>query len=313
MPSNPQVAHAVSPARSLEERSCPACASPSFSGPLSEENGYSLVRCNKCRMLYTRAVQTVEAKILHYDRLASERTDTTSTLSPAHYGLANQIKSVRLYDSVLKFVNRQFPRGNVNFIDVGCAGGLFLLAAQSMDGYHCGVEPRFTVRGISIDPRERNETERSVGCLVAFPDDAEAQWAGWADVITLMNVLEHVNNPFRLLGQLKRVLKPGGLLVVDVPNNTIASIRGTLFHWWPVLDLGEHINHFVPSTLDRLAIRAGFRPVKRLPGLLGGAESLGKSLSGRAFARWSIAGALMAMTGRKLQTFPHMTMAYRSD
>lgn len=295
----------------LEERNCPACGSSARTNPLSRENEYELVRCRECRMLYTHWVQTVAGKILHYDNLARERVDTTSALSPAHYGLANQIKSVELYSRVLQFIVKTIPTGNINFIDVGCAGGLFLLAAQSIDGYHCGVPPRFNVRGISVDPRERSETERNVGCPVLFPDDAAAKWAGWADVITLMNVLEHVSDPVLLLGQLKQILKPGGLLLIDVPNNTVVSWRGSLWRW-PELDLGEHVNHFVPGTLDRLLIRAGFTPGTRFFGLLKGIESLAITPGARTAARWLVSSAVMRASMKRVQLFAHMTIAYRA-
>ena len=297
----------------LEERNCPACGSASRTTSLSREGKYELVRCRYCRMLYTHWVQSIQGKILHYDSLARERTDTTSALSPAHYGLANQIKSVGLYERVLQFVVAKVPEGNVNFVDVGCAGGLFLLAAQAIDGYHCGVAPRFNVRGISIDPRERSETERNVGCPVVFPDEAAAEWAGWADVVTLMNVLEHVSAPFELLCQLKRILKPGALLLIDVPNNAVVSLRGRLLHRWSELDLGEHINHFVPSTLDRVLIRAGFSPAKRFPGMYKGVESLAITSGVRSTARWFVSSAVMLATMGRVQLFPHMTMAYRTD
>lgn len=263
-------------------------------------------------MLFTHSVQTMEGKILHYDKLALERTDTTSSLSPAHYGLANQIKSVGLYERVLQFIVKAIPAGNINFVDVGCAGGLFLLAAQSIDGYHCGVPPRFSVRGISIDPRERSETERNVGCPVLFPNEAAAEWEGWANVVTLMNVLEHVSAPFELLCQLKQILKPGGLLLIDVPNNAVVSLRGRLLGRWPELDLGEHINHFVPSTLDRLMVRAGFTPARRFTGMFKGVESLTITPGVRTVARWSAASAIMLTTMKRIQLFPHMTMAYTS-
>ena len=114
-----------------------------------------------------------------------------------------------------------------------------MLAAQSVDGCHSGVPPRSNVCGISIDPRERSETERSVGCPVMFPDEAAVNWAaGWSDVVTLMNVLEHLNDPFVLLCCVRRTLKPCGLLLIDVPNNFVVSLRGTLRHRWPKLDLG---------------------------------------------------------------------------
>ena len=294
------------------ERDCPACGSSSHTEALSREYQYELVRCRDCGMLFTHSVQTIDAKILHYDQLARERVDTTSALSPAHYGLANQIKSVGLYERVLQYILKVFPQGKVNFVDVGCAGGLFLLAAQSIDGYHCGVPPRFNVRGISIDPRERSETERNVGCPVLFPEEAAAAWAGWADVVTLMNVLEHVSAPFELLCQLRRILRHGGLLLIDVPNNAVVSLRGQLLRRWPALDLGEHINHFAPSTLDRLLIRSGFQPVARFPGMYKGVESLAMSPGLRATSRWLASSAIMLATLRKVQLFPHMTMAYRA-
>lgn len=264
-------------------------------------------------MLYTHRVQSIVGKILHYDQLARERIDTTSGLSPAHYGLANQIKSVALYELVLQYIVKVIPAGNVNFVDAGCAGGLFLLAEQAVDGYNCGAPPRFNVRGISIDPRERSETERSVGCPVLFPDEAASAWVGWADVVTLMNVLEHVNDPFVLIGQLKRILRPGGLLLIDVPNNSVVSLRGGLLGRWPELDLGEHINHFVPATLDILLIRAGFTPVNRFFGMYKGMESMGIRLGVRTTARWFASSAVMLSTLRGVQLFAHMTMAYKAD
>jgi 2-polyprenyl-3-methyl-5-hydroxy-6-metoxy-1,4-benzoquinol methylase len=294
------------------ERECPGCGGSSRTEPLSRENEYELVRCRDCGMLFTHTVQTIEGKIQHYDQLARERVDTTSGLSPAHYGLANQIKSVSLYEVVLQFIVEAIPAGNVNFVDVGCAGGLFLLAAQAVDGYHCGVPPRFNVRGISIDPRERSETERNVGCPVLFPEEAASAWAGWADVVTLMNVLEHVSAPLELLVQLKRILKPGGLLVIDVPNNAVVSARGRLTGRYPVLDLGEHINHFVPSTLDQLLIRAGFTPMRRFPGMFKGVESLTIKPGMRTKARWLAASAIMVATLGRVQLFPQMTIAYRA-
>src|ERR1017187_7990043 len=140
--SNLSQAQTLVSAPPLEERSCPACGSASCTATLSREGKYELVRCRDCGMLYAHFVQSITGKVLHYDSLARERTDTTSVLSPAHYGLANQIKSLGLYERVLQFIVNTAPEGNINFVDVGCAGGLFLLAAQAIDGYHCRSEER---------------------------------------------------------------------------------------------------------------------------------------------------------------------------
>ena len=172
-----------------------------------------------------------------------------------------------------------------------------------------GVAP-VNVRGISIDPRERSETERTV------PSGAVSRRSGGtgrlADVVTLMNVLEHVCAPFELLIQLKRILKPGGMVLIDVPNTRWFRCGGSSWVVRPQLDLGEHINHFAPSTLDRLLIRAGFAPVRRFNGMFNGVESLAIKTTARSVARWTAASVIMFATGARLQLFPHMTMAYRA-
>ena len=76
--SNLSQAQTSTSAPLLEQRNCPACGSPSRTEPLSRENQYELVRCRDCEMLYTHFVQTIQGKVLHYDSLARERTDTTS-------------------------------------------------------------------------------------------------------------------------------------------------------------------------------------------------------------------------------------------
>jgi SAM-dependent methyltransferase len=263
-------------------------------------------------MIYTHHVRSVEAKTLFYQRLAEQRQDTTSCLNPAHYGLANQIKSCRLYDRVLMRIREWWPRGDVHLVDVGCAGGLFLLAAQVVDdGYNVGVPPRFKVRGVSIDPREQRDTAGNVGCPVETPERAAEAWPAWADVVTVLNTLEHVNEPRHLLACIKQTLGPGGRLVIDVPNNYVLVRRAALRGRWPSLDISEHINNFVPPTLDRLLTTTGFTRVERLPGLLRGVESLGRKPGVSQMARWSAARVLMAATGGAVQAFPHMTMAYQ--
>ncbi len=296
----------------LEERNCPVCESANRSGPLSTEENFSLVRCLSCGMLYTHKVRTLPDKVKHYEAMVQQRQDSTSELSPAHYGLANQIKSLRLYDVVLRFICRRFPTGDVHLVDVGCAGGLLLLAAQVIeDSYNCGRPPRFKVRGVAVDPREQLETERNVGCLVATPEQAGKAWVGWADVITVMNVLEHANLPLELVRSIHRILRPEGIFIVDVPNNYVLSLKSRALGRWPALDLGEHINHFVPGTLDRLLDRAGFHPVVRLPGPLGGGNSVGIPPTAKQLVRWCVARSLMLVTAGAMQVYPHMTMVYQ--
>jgi hypothetical protein len=83
----------------------------------------------------------------------------------------------------------------------------------------------------------------------------------------------------------------------------VVSLRGSLRHHWRELDLGEHINHFVPATLDRLLIRAGFAPAKRFLGMYKGVESLAITPGARAAMRWLVSSVVMLATLRRVADF----------
>jgi SAM-dependent methyltransferase len=80
------------------------------------------------------------------------------------------------------------------------------------------------------------------------------------DAITLFDVLEHVPDPIAFVASCRRLLKPDGLLFVNVPDigSGIARLLGKR---WPLL-LPEHLNYFDRNSLQRCAGAAGFRVVQ---------------------------------------------------
>ena len=77
------------------------------------------------------------------------------------------------------------------------------------------------------------------------------------DVAGMFHVLEHLPDPREVLSQLHRVLKPGGLLIVEVPNwgSHLRRLQGV--HWQYVID--HHVNYFDRGSLTRLAGTKGFQ------------------------------------------------------
>src|SRR5262249_26122198 len=83
-----------------------------------------------------------------------------------------------------------------------------------------------------------------------FPDE-------WFDAVCAQQVLEHLPDPARDLAEIRRVLRPGGVLYVNVPNYRCLSIllgRDDFELNWPM----EHVNYFRPGTLRKLLDRCGF-------------------------------------------------------
>jgi 2-polyprenyl-3-methyl-5-hydroxy-6-metoxy-1,4-benzoquinol methylase len=136
-------------------------------------------------------------------------------------------------------------------LDVGCGSGFFL---RSLDQ---NAWDRFGVETGEVAAREANRAIGSgrvfAGTLIESACEDEA-----FDVVTLWSALEHMNEPRANLIEARRILKPGGTLVVQVPN--AASYQARLFGGdWFALDAPRHRYHFAPRTLERLLSQTGFK------------------------------------------------------
>ena len=76
------------------------------------------------------------------------------------------------------------------------------------------------------------------------------------DVVRLWDVFEHVIDPKGTLAEIARVLKPGGLLVMSLPNPTCLEARlfGAAWAGW---DRPRHLHLFTPAVIDRYLAEAG--------------------------------------------------------
>lgn len=78
------------------------------------------------------------------------------------------------------------------------------------------------------------------------------------DAVSLSHTLEHLPNPVRTLGEIHRLLKPGGRLAVIVPNFESLGFRVFGQAWFP-LDAPRHLVNFTEQSLRAATTKAGFR------------------------------------------------------
>lgn len=131
-------------------------------------------------------------------------------------------------------------------LDYGCGDGTFLRE----------MRPRFqTLIGFEPVAAHAASLSRQL-CLPVTSDETRlgVEWAGKLDVVTAHFVLEHVADLRQAFGVFQKVLKPGGLLHVAVPN--IRSWEARLFkRHWHGLDAPRHLafpeeSHFITLAKD---------------------------------------------------------------
>jgi SAM-dependent methyltransferase len=183
-----------------------------------------------------------------------------------------------------RFVARHMPRGG-RLLDVGCGAGFFLraLPPDVWDAW-----------GVEISPRSAAAAERHLGpgrVWAGRLEDAPFADASF-DVVTFWASLEHMVEPRAGLGRARALLRPSGLLVVQVPN--IASYQARRFGPdWFALDLPRHRFHFSEQTLTRLLREAGFEPREvRFRSETHDAHALKQSLKSRWLRRPAALGRL---------------------
>ena len=153
---------------------------------------------------------------------------------------------------VEKFVG---PQSIVTLLEVGCATGEFIKTCRRRFGWEvAGIEPNRRLsdalnrEGYPVVPSTLENAE--------FP-------AGKYDVASLFNVFEHLWDPVYSLKRINRLLKPGGLIVVEIPNFDSPSRKRFGKHWF-LYHLPRHLSHFTKNSLTGLMNECGFEKVAML-------------------------------------------------
>ena len=146
------------------------------------------------------------------------------------------------------------PLKGLSILDVGCgwAQALLYFKGKGMDCYGFDPAPEAIEYGLG---KGLNVKHAGIDRMDVFGNTK-------FDVVMLKNVLEHMPNPFDVLKEIReKVLKKGGLLVLDVPNEfNVFQTAGRDVHglddWW-VAPPG-HLNYFSNETLCNLVNGAGY-------------------------------------------------------
>jgi 2-polyprenyl-3-methyl-5-hydroxy-6-metoxy-1,4-benzoquinol methylase len=190
---------------------------------------FDFLECQDCKFIY-----------LGYD------IDTSNLYSNNYYWHQkgrDRINKLLAYEDY-KYIEKNIPKGKI--LDVGCGKGWFL---KTM------VEKNWDCFGVDLSGPEGKDLE---GYNIYFSTDiTKKTFDKKFDIITLWDVIEHVNDPNLLLSSIHKILNSNGYLVLETPNSGSVYRKIARKYW--VSYNPYHILFFSTKNLQNLLKKNGFQ------------------------------------------------------
>lgn len=232
---------------------CHACLSTENDTYL-QARGFRIAQCRNCGLWFVSPQPTVEELQQYYATY-----DSGDLWREMEEGFNR---------SVRKTILERKPSGQV--LDVGCGSGNFLRCMKEKGFSVLGIEPSVSGSDYARDTLQVEIFHGMIHDFLKLNSDRKF------DVITLLNVLEHLTNPVETMEQLGHVLAPDGIVAIVVPDARFHDIVGrarklvgTADPYWlenaPFLSgfrVPDHLCSFQPRTIAALLRRAGYKVIK---------------------------------------------------
>ncbi|MBI3110982.1 MAG: class I SAM-dependent methyltransferase [Ignavibacteriales bacterium] len=238
---------------------CPLCTNDrSTDFPIRytfHRKDFQAQQCTACLFVYLDPRPTdQELALLYSDEYFLHDGTDCGAHSATDYETAAVKGSVK-FPEILRAIQKFRPSGD--FFEIGCGMGYFLDYARQK-GYHVsGIE--YAAMGTKIC-RERFGLDVRQGSFEEFPLQP-----GRYDVIFMGDVLEHLIDPRSMLEKARQMLKPSGIVAIEVPSmfnsivGRLAVVGYRTMRTHKQMPMPPyHVNEFTPVTLRAMLLRAGF-------------------------------------------------------
>jgi 2-polyprenyl-6-hydroxyphenyl methylase / 3-demethylubiquinone-9 3-methyltransferase len=161
--------------------------------------------------MQSNAAAVDPAEVNKFDALAHEFWDPRGSFKPLH-----ALNPVRL-----EFVARHCVLAGSRALDVGCGGGLLAEALVGRGARVTGIDMAPAM--IEVARLHALDSGTEVQYELVSAADFAATHAGGFDVVTCMELIEHVPDPAALVRALAQALRPGGMLFVSTINRNLRA------------------------------------------------------------------------------------------
>jgi SAM-dependent methyltransferase len=240
---------------SLVREACPICGGTEFErlssvpDPMGlQDERFGLERCLGCSVVLTQPRPDRDSLAVYYRDIYSGDGGDQMLEAQTNQGLWY------VHEARWKVVKPWLELTDQDrVLDVGCGYGSFLAFVYGRTGAE--------IHGLDSDQGSidhnlcRDHGQLRVAELedAAYPD-------GHFGLVSMVHSLEHMRDPAATLREIRRVLRPGGIALIEVPH--FGSLLRPLFglHWFPLL-VPQHLTHFETTSLRRCFEAAGFETI----------------------------------------------------
>lgn len=230
---------------------CPLCKNPEFSYVATRFDNLNIVRCRQCKLAYINPRPTAEdiAKMYKEDYYTGEEDAKIG-----YYNYSPSVIGIKCYPPYgWELLMEETPLANMRTLDIGCAFGQWVYWMMKEGAKATGID--LASDGIKWG-RERLNLDLRQTVLESLNEPDES-----FDVITMIDLIEHVSDLESFMNRVVSLLKPGGLVFVQTPNfgiyrkwkNRCVHLRISL----------EHLLYFETASLDKLFGKYGMLPARK--------------------------------------------------
>jgi 2-polyprenyl-3-methyl-5-hydroxy-6-metoxy-1,4-benzoquinol methylase len=242
----------------IHYESCPGCGAtqlaPVFIVTDHAVSGESfpIVACAACGLRFTQEVPDAQDIGRYYRSVAYvPHTESKRNLINRLFHLVRKI-TLR---QKLRWIERASGLTRGALLDIGCGAGAFLKFMQAHG---------WTVTGIEPSEAATRTAQEFYGLTIRPEVTIFNLPAGQFDVLTLWHVLEHVHEVHAYLDRLHQLAKPGGVILLAVPNQASSDCRHYQADWY-AFDAPRHLYHFAPESMRRLLEQHALKVETMLP------------------------------------------------
>ncbi|MEE2987218.1 MAG: class I SAM-dependent methyltransferase [Nitrospinota bacterium] len=228
---------------------CESCEGKLFSTVCDRKDGSVIVRCGQCGLEFVNPLPSEESQKKTYLRDMKGDNEKDPYFKEYIEERTERGKSFdKVYRTRLELIESFHGKKGI-LLDLGCGAGFFLQYAKNRgwNGHGLDILPEY----INYGKNTLHLENLHCGPLESATYEKES-----FDVVTLWDLIEHLQHPLTYLRGIQKLLRPGGLMVIWTPNNKNAVyLKDQWTGYWP----RQHLYFFSRDTLGHLLGKAGFK------------------------------------------------------